>query len=136
MAAVRGLAHEQGVAVLLATHLAEEVKVADRMMLLAIWARCVLAAPPKTLWRRRTETICMLYEEVFKHLGRPALKINTSDAGVCMTVLQRDETVAVQWSEIWAFLTMPLRQIASLIIKYLIYSYMPALTRAGLVYRE
>ena len=89
---MRGLAHEQGVAVLLATHLAEEeVKVADRMMLLAIWARCVLAAPPKTLWRRRTETICMLCEEVFKHLCRPALKINTSDAGVCMTVLQRDE---------------------------------------------
>ncbi len=70
LAAVRGLAHDQGVAVLWATHLAEEVKVADRLVLLD---QGTVRFSGSTEDFREKAHGDDLYEEVFKHLGRPAL---------------------------------------------------------------
>ena len=69
LAAVRALASADGVAVLWATHLAEEVKVADRLVLLD--QGLVRFSGPVAEFMEKAQTDDM-YAQVLKHLGRPA----------------------------------------------------------------
>jgi ABC-2 type transport system ATP-binding protein len=67
LAAVRRLAQDQGVAVLWATHLAEEVKVADRLILLDKGSVCFTGSTQDFMEQAHGED---LYKEIFKHLGQ------------------------------------------------------------------
>jgi len=68
LAAVRGLAHDQGVAVLWATHLAEEVKVADRLVLLNQGTVRFSGTIADFMEKSQEDDLA---KEVFKHLGSP-----------------------------------------------------------------
>lgn len=68
LAAVRRLAQEQGVAVLWATHLAEEVKVADRLVLLDKGTVRFSGSTGDFMEKAQGDD---LYAEIFKHLGQP-----------------------------------------------------------------
>jgi len=68
LAAVRGLAHDQGVAVLWATHLAEEVKVADRLVLLNQGTVRFNGTIADFMEKSQEDDLA---KEVFKHLGSP-----------------------------------------------------------------
>jgi ABC-2 type transport system ATP-binding protein len=69
LASVRRLAQEQGVAVLWATHLAEEVKVADRLVLLDKGTVRFSGSTSEFMQKAQGDD---LYEEIFKQLGQPA----------------------------------------------------------------
>ena len=68
LAAVRGLAHDQGVAVLWATHVAEEVKVADRLVLLNQGTVRFNGTIADFMEKSQEDDLA---KEVFKHLGSP-----------------------------------------------------------------
>ncbi|MBH1957407.1 ATP-binding cassette domain-containing protein [Polaromonas sp.] len=69
LTAVRSLAQDQGVAVLWATHLAEEVKVADRLVLLDKGLVRFSGSINEFMEKAHTDD---LHAEIFKHLGQPA----------------------------------------------------------------
>lgn len=69
LASVRALAREQGVAVLWATHLAEEVKVADRLVLLDQGSVRFSGPVEEFIEKAQGKE---LPEEVSRHFGRPA----------------------------------------------------------------
>ena len=69
LTAVRGLARDQGVAVLWATHLAEEVKVADRLVLLDKGTVRFSGSTSDFMEKAQTDD---LYGEIFKHLAQPS----------------------------------------------------------------
>ena len=69
LAAVRRLAQDQGVAVLWATHLAEEVKVADRLVLLDKGTVRFSGSTSDFMEKAQGDD---LYAEILKHLGQPA----------------------------------------------------------------
>jgi ABC-2 type transport system ATP-binding protein len=70
LAAVRALADEQGVAVLWATHLAEEVKVADRLVLLN-QGLVLFSGSVEEFMEKAPDSD--LSEEVARRLGRPVI---------------------------------------------------------------
>ncbi|CAM3396101.1 ATP-binding cassette domain-containing protein [Polaromonas hydrogenivorans] len=71
LTAVRGLAQDQGVAVLWATHLAEEVKVADRLILLDKGMVRFSGSTSDFMQKAQADD---LYAEIFKHLGQPVFE--------------------------------------------------------------
>lgn len=70
LAAVHRLAKDQGVAVLWATHLAEEVKVADRLILLDKGTVRFSGSTADFMEKAQGDD---LYEEIFKQLGQPVM---------------------------------------------------------------
>ena len=70
LTAVRDLAHDEEVAVLWATHLAEEVKVADRLVLLDKGMVRFSGSTNDFMQKAQTHD---LYAEIFKHLGQPVV---------------------------------------------------------------
>ena len=68
LTAVRSLAQDQGVAVLWATHLAEEVRFADRLVLLDKGTVRFSGSTSDFMKKSQTDD---LYAEIVKHLGRP-----------------------------------------------------------------